>query len=192
LKANIKRHIISLWRNKKSFVLELIACTVTFFVYTLFIESVISNDTDDFRMNMLLTESKIYFLVDPKLKQMNFDVEKFLRINDNHLWGSQFYHNKKKLNLINGEKEFGSDKTFEEIINFDDFIFKEFSYHNLKAALYFKASNDTSYAFEIYTLFNSAAKDYSFTLKSWMLSNFLKYEYEINSDFIVISFFLIK
>jgi len=139
-------------------------------------------------MNMLLTDTKVYYFVDPSLKQNSFDAEKYLRVNENHLWGSQFYDSGKKINLVNGEKEIGgsgSEKTFEKISNFDDFIFNKFEYHNLKAALYFKASADPSYKFEIYTLFSSAAKDYSYVLKSWLLSNFLKNEYEINSDLIV-------
>lgn len=185
LNANVKRHLISLWRNKKSFALELVACTVTFFVYTLFFESLISNNNDNFRMNMLLTDSSVYYFVDPNLKEKNFDAEKYLKIKENHLWGSQFYDSSKKIDLVNGEKEVESGNNFDNISKFDEFIFNKFEYHNLKAALYFKESSDPAYKYEIYTLFNSASKDYSYVLKSWLLSSVLKNEYEINSDLIV-------
>jgi hypothetical protein len=120
------------------------------------------------------------------LKQKSFDAEKYLRVNENHLWGSQFFDSKKKINLINGEKELDSfGNSFDKISKFDEFIFDKLEYHNLKAALYFKESADPAYKYEIYTLFNSASKDYSYVLKSWLLSSFLKNEYDINSDLIV-------
>jgi len=151
----------------------------------LFFESLLSKSSDNFNLNILLTDRKVYYFVDEKLKQKGFDVENYYGSDSSHLWGSQFYDSKKRIYLVNAEKELNLSLDFANIKDFDNFLFDKFTYHNIKAALYFKESIDTRFKFEIYTLFNAASKDYSYALKSWLISNFIKNEYKINSDLIV-------
>lgn len=143
---------------------------------------------------MLLTNSKIYYFVDPALKAENFQANKYFKVDEAHLWGSQFYDSGKKINFVNWETENNNNKpipsSMNTILQFDDFIFQQFTYHNLKAALYIKKGSSVDSKLEIYALYNAAARDYSYALKNWIFSSFIKNEYQINSDLIVMNILL--
>jgi hypothetical protein len=145
-------------------------------------------------MNKLLTDTKIFYLIDENFKEKNkFNVEEYMNINGN-LWGNEFSLNSfsnKKINFVNFANEFNIDPIkFNNISieDLDDLLFKNSVYHNIKALLYFKESNITSNRFKVDVLFNSAALDYSFVLKNWIFSNYFKNELGIYSDLCVIKY----
>lgn len=189
----MKRHLISLWRNKSGFIIELIACSVTFFVYTLFMESFIKKDYSDFKMNKLLTDTKVFYLVDENFKKKNnFNPEEYMNINNN-LWGSEFYFSEKKINFVDFATEFNLKSTEYSSISLEDLdnlVFRNSVYHNIKGILYFKESIDPLNKFSVNVLFNPAAMDYSFVLKSWIFSNFFKNELGLNTDLLVILIYI--
>ena len=194
MNASVFRQIVSFWRNKKSFIFELLACSITFFVYIVFFESLLVTNKDNFRMNLLLTNTKIFYFIDPKLKQNNFDVQKYFKTDESHIWGDQYYNPEKQINLVNGETELSltAPVDFRSIKEFDEFIFDKFPYHNEKAAIYLKESLTENFKYEVYSLFNLASVNYSFAMKNFILSTFLKNEYNINTDLIVILIFFDK
>jgi len=166
-KMNLVRHSISLLRNKKAFVLELLACSVTFFVYLFLFKSFINDDSAFSSLNSLLTEGKIYYSINKEFTD---------KINEKYF--ESYFYPEELHNFIKLEREY-----FENIEDFDNFIFDNFYYHNVKAAFYVKSYTPDSV--EVYSLYSTAAIDFNMAMNNMLVSSFLKNEYGIKSKLAV-------
>jgi ABC-type multidrug transport system ATPase subunit len=178
LSLNINRHLIALWRNKKGFLIEILSCSFTFFVYILFFKSFMINNNAYSNLSNLLSDTNIYFSINPIL--LNSTTISGNKINENYFQKYFGSKNTQQINLIKLEK-------LPEINNykdFDNFIFESFFYHNLKGAFYVRDYNISTNSFIIYSLYNPSSVDYEVAMMNMIFSSILKNEYNINTKLI--------
>jgi ABC-type multidrug transport system ATPase subunit len=175
LSLNINRHTLALWRNKRAFIIEVVACSITFFVYIFFFKSFMFDQNSYSPFSGLLSASNIYYGINPSIK--NLDKNYF-----SHYFDEVNPENpklKEQLNLIPLE---GIEK--EKINNhqdFDQYIFKKFYYHNLKAAFYVKDYDKSTRKITVFSLYQSSSVDFQISLMDLIMSSILRNEYNIKS-----------
>lgn len=174
LGLNINRHIVALWRNKRAFIIEILACSITFFVYIFFFKSFMLDQNSYSPFSGLLSSSKVYYGINPNIK--NLDNNYFSHYFDETNPINQI---KEQLNLI------PLDGIESESINnyqdFDKYIFKKFYYHNLKAAFYIKEYDHSTKKITVFSLYQSSSVDFQISLMDLIMSSILRNEFNIKS-----------
>lgn len=172
LKLNSKRHIFSLWRNKKSFVIELLACSVTFFIYIFLFKSFFNNAYAFSSYNNLLAKSSIYYGEGQEIPADYFT---------KYFGGT--VDNNNKINLIQLENLIPAGKKVNTISDFDKIIFDDFYYHNIKTAFYVKEFSNNNV--EIYMLYHPSSEDFQIAIVDLIVSGLLRNELGIDSKVIL-------
>lgn len=158
----LARLLKSLWRNKKGFVLEIIACSVTFFVYMLFFQSLMNNSDKTISLVNLLKKTTIYY---SKGINASFDPQTYFTPYPDLI-----------LESMDGDN-ISTGKGYEQ------FIFDKFPAHNVKTAFFVEKNDDKT--LDVSTLYSPTAVDFFYAINSVFISSFLKQEYGIDTQFIV-------
>jgi ABC-type multidrug transport system ATPase subunit len=175
LGLNINRHTLALWRNKRAFIIEVVACSITFFVYIFFFKSFMFDQNSYSPFSGLLSASNIYYGINPNIKNLdkNYFSHYFDEINPENP------KLKEQLNLIPLDGiETGKINNHQD---FDQFIFKKFYYHNLKAAFYVKDYDKSTRKITVFSLYQSSSVDFQISLMDLIMSSILRNEYNIKS-----------
>ena len=163
LKADIKRTIIPLWRNKSNFILEIFAASATIFIYILGFNSQLSQNNFSYQsLGYLIQNTKIYYL-------MPFEYYTIL---------TNSYYVKKGLSSETHLKEIEYDLpptyTIDDI---DDVMYNNHPYKNERNVIVVKELNNSS--IEIYNLYQSISPDYYQASMNMLLSALFENDYNI-------------
>ncbi len=160
LKANIIRNIITLWRDKLTFIFEIVSALGLLFVFAIGLQSMFAQNTSYINVEELLTMNKIY------ISTQNADLIK------NSLYYKKF-ENKMKIEWLN--------KTdFENVVQFAEYMNENSILKNEKSAIFIKENENE---IKIMNLYQSVSPDF-YQATTNMLINIITqkyYGYTINS-----------
>ena len=160
LKANIIRNINTLWRDKLTFIFEVISSIGLLFIFSIGLHSMITENTSYINVEELLTMNKIY------ISTKNADLIK----------NSSYYKKfENKMNI-----EWLNQTDFIDIFEFGNYMYKISKLKNEKSAIYIKEDENE---IKIMNLYQSVSPDF-YQATTNMLINILieKYNnYIINS-----------
>ena len=161
-KLNMTRQVISNWRNRKNFLMEMISSILIFFVsylcsYVYFNPKVITP-------NIILTKTVTRFSISKTVQSVSIKDFK---------------------DVYSGLKfEPIERNNFDNIYEFDEFIFNDNENHNSKGAVYIK-DYIPSVKFEAYVLYPASAIDYGYAINNIIISTILKRDFSIKTNLMV-------
>ena len=164
---NISRNLIPLWRNKSSFILEIISASITIFIYIFGLNSLFITSRYTYQnINELIKINPIYI--------KSYPIEYF-----DLLKQSYFYKkNKVKLKAIKYNFKKNHNLTIDDI---DKEFYKQSKYKNERSVLVINKKDINNLEFNI--LYQSASIEYFQSTMNFIIS-FLLEKYDIKTNFI--------
>ena len=164
LKSNTKRQLYSLWRDKKMFLLESIACSIFFIVIIIFNKFEMLkyyNYPSLLLKNLIMKENIQIFYNKEQIGMEEKDIRSYFEIIGN------------KVQLKNIQK-------LNSIMDFDDFIIKS---EIIKHAVYINKIDENS--IDCWNIFSRYAPGFLVANNNLIISSYLNKRYNIQTDFIV-------
>ena len=167
IRYNISRNLIPLWRNKSSFILEIISASITIFIYIFGLNSLFITSRYTYQnINELIKINPIYIKSYPN---EYFDVLK-----------KSYFYKKNKIKLQKIKYDFKNKKNLT-INNIDVEFYEKSKYKNERSVLVINQKNVNNLEFNI--LYQSASVEYFQSTMNFIIS-FLLEKYDIKTNFI--------
>jgi len=167
IRYNISRNLIPLWRNKSSFILEIISASITIFIYIFGLNSLFITSRYTYQnINELIKINPIYIKSYPN---EYFDILK-----------KSYFYKKNKIKLQKIKYDFKNKKNLT-INNIDVEFYEKSKYKNERSVLVINQKNVNNLEFNI--LYQSASVEYFQSTMNFIIS-FLLEKYDIKTNFI--------
>ena len=165
--GNLRRHFISLWRNKKIFILEIIAASIVFILYSLVLKNLIDsiNSYSYQDLNYLITQNPINY--------------KFFDIDTKYFTDSSYLSTVLPNKVVFREMTSISIKKEDSTIDIDN-AYKKDPYRNERTIISISKNNGD---LVVNNLFQAASPEYYQATMNFILSSFFENEYGIKASF---------
>ncbi len=169
VKISLKRHIISLTRNKATLVIELISSIISFLFFVFFINMFIF-DKKSLDLEELNRTSTIHYGISNNLNSLK--LEDYLYSKDPALQ-VQLYQPQKSSTI----KKLPQD--------YDNYLYDSDPEHLLKLAMWVDQYDKSQRKLSVFNYCNPGSVDYCLSLNNLVISSFIKNEFRINNEIMV-------